>query len=101
MDDWLGKAMVNQLCFSDTPRGNQSHVILIGQHLCDMLGFFHTVAEVFRTSVTVCDKRILHYHIYTLLYILQYGCNFANLLKFFYQSIIFSSSMHIVFHLQF
>ena len=71
MDDWLGKAMFNQLCLSNASRGNQSHVILIGQHLCDVLGFFHTVAEVFRTGVTICDKRILHYHIYTLLYILR------------------------------
>jgi hypothetical protein len=39
--------------------------------------------------------------ILAILYILQYGCNFANLLKFFYQGIIFSSCMHIVFHLQF
>lgn len=56
LDDWLGKAMVNQLCLSDASRGNQSHVILIGQHLCDVLGFFHTVAEVFRTGVTICYK---------------------------------------------
>ena len=30
------------------------------QHFYDILGFFYAVTEVFRTSVTICDKRIIH-----------------------------------------
>ena len=56
----LCKAVVYEVGLSDTPGGDECHVVLVGQQLEDVLRLFHPIAEIFRPGIALGYKWILH-----------------------------------------
>ena len=55
----LVKTMFDEVCLSKTPWRHQGNVIPIREEINQGLGFLYSVAEIIRTCISVCHKRIL------------------------------------------
>ena len=56
----LVEAMVYQVCLAHPSRGNECHVVTIDGKFHQLLGFFHSVAEILGSSIAFCHKWIVH-----------------------------------------
>jgi hypothetical protein len=54
--------MPDQVCLSQTTGRNKGNTILVEEKVANCRGLLNAVTEVFRTGITVGDKRVLHMH---------------------------------------